>query len=81
MLAFGDSSATKFVTISSQLCMFRRTHIGLNYHELHQYSFVIRLNRCDGSGNSVEDRFGKIYVFNKKEDGKFQSIKYDQRNK
>ena len=35
MLAFGDSSTTKFVTMSSQLCMFRPTHIGLNCYELH----------------------------------------------
>ena len=39
----------------------------LNLDELHYYLFIISMNRCDGSCNTVEDPFARIYVPNKME--------------
>ena len=35
----------------------RLTLIDFNFDELHYYSFIISLGRCDGSCNTIEDPF------------------------
>ena len=40
--------------------MVRPTLINLNPDELLYYPFVISMNKCDGSCNTVEDPFGRI---------------------
>ena len=47
--------------------MVRPTLIDLNPDELRYYPFIIILESCDGSCNTVEDPF-RIYVPNKKKD-------------
>ena len=42
--------------------MARATLLDLILGELHYYPFIISLDRCDGSCNTVEDLFGRIYV-------------------
>ena len=36
--------------------------IHLNLDKLHYYLFIISMNRCNGSFNSIEDPFGRICV-------------------
>ena len=42
--------------------------VDLSIDELHYYPFVISMNRCDDSCNTVEDPSGRICVPNKMED-------------
>ena len=44
------------------------TIIDLNPDGHHYYPFIISLDKCDESCNTVEDPFGIIYVTNKIED-------------
>ena len=46
----------------------RPTLVDLSIDELHYYPFIISMNRCDGSCNTVEDPSGRICVPNKMED-------------
>ena len=48
--------------------MFRSTLITLNPDELHYYSFILILDRCDGNGNTFEDPFVRICVLSKIKD-------------
>ena len=72
LFCFGGSmaatNATKFASNSNQQCMVRSTLIDLNLNEIHYYPFIISMNRCDGSWNTTEDCFGRIWVPNKMED-------------
>ena len=52
--------------MKNQPCLDRPTITDLNPDELHYYPLIISLNRCDGSCNTVEDPFGRIWVTNKK---------------
>ena len=47
---------------------FRPTFIDLNPDKLHYYPFIISINSCNGSCNSIEDPFGWIYAPNKMDD-------------
>ena len=42
--------------------------VDLNPNELRYYPFVVNLDRCDGSCNSLDDLSNRIYVSNKTED-------------
>ena len=42
--------------------MVKRALTDLNLHELRDYSFVISVNRCNGSCSTVKDPFGRISV-------------------
>ena len=78
MLCFGGALAIKCVSMNNEQCMVRPTLIDLNLDELHYYLFIISMNRCDGSCNTVEDPFRKICVPNEMEDVKltvFDTIK------
>ena len=48
--------------------MFRSTLITLNPDELHYYSFILILDRCDENGNTFEDPFVIICVLSKIKD-------------
>lgn len=42
--------------------------LDVNFGELHCYSFIISMNRCDESFNIIDDSFGRICVPNKIEE-------------
>ena len=66
------SNRTKCVLLSNQKCMIQPTLINLHPNEYSQesqyYSFVVKLNRCVGSFNTLNDLSNTIYVPNKTED-------------
>ena len=45
--------------------MLLPTLTDVNPNELHYYVLISSLERCNGSFNTVEDPFGRIYVPNK----------------
>ena len=57
--------------------MVRQTLLDLNRDEPYYYPFIISMNRCNGSCNTVEDPFSRICIPNKMEER--QSIKIDLR--
>ena len=57
LLRFGRSLATKCIPIINQPFIVGLTLINLNPDELHYYHFIISLNRCDDSCDTVKDPF------------------------
>ena len=62
------SGPVKCVSMKNQQFKIRLTLIDLNLDELHYHSFIISINRCHGSCNTVEDPFCRICVHNRIED-------------
>ena len=67
-----DSKFTACISSNNQSWMNRTTLIGLNPAEynqgFHYYPFIVNLDRCNWSCNTLNDTSGKISVPNKKED-------------
>ena len=63
---------TKCVLLNNQKCMTQSTLINLHPNEysqeFHYYAFWIKLDRCAGSSNTIDDLPNKVCVPNKTED-------------
>ena len=66
------SNHTKCILLSNQKCMIQPIFVNLhpNEHnqEFHYYSFSVKLDRCAGSCNTLNDLSDKVFVLNKTED-------------
>ena len=66
------SNHEKCVLLSNQKCMIQPTVINLDPNEysqeLHYYPFAVKLDRCVGSCNTLNDLSNKICLPNKTED-------------
>ena len=66
------SNHTKCVSLSNQKCMIQPTLINLYPNEysqeFHYYPFAVKLNRCVGSCNTLNDLSNKVCIPNKTED-------------
>ena len=66
------SNHTKCVLLSDQKCMTQPTLINLHPNEYsqecHYYPFAVKLDRCAGSCNTINDLFNNVCVQNKTED-------------
>ena len=66
------SNHTKCISLSNQKCMTQPTLINLHPNECSQeflyYSFVVKLDRCVGSCNTLNDLSYKVCVSNKTEE-------------
>ena len=66
------SNHTKCVSLSRQKCKIQPTLINLHPNEynqeLHYYPFAVKLDRCVGSCNTVNDLSNNVCVPNKTED-------------
>ena len=66
------SNHTKSVLLSNQKYMIQATLINLHPNEysqeFHYYSFAVKLDRCVGSFNTLNDLSNKVSVPNKTED-------------
>ena len=66
------SNHTKCVLLSNQKCKNQPTLINLHPNEcsqkFHYYSFAVKLDRCAGSCNTLNDLSNKVCVPNKTED-------------
>ena len=60
------SNHTKCISLSNQKCEIQPTLINLHPNkcnqEFHYYPFVVRLNRCAGSFNTLIDLSNKVCV-------------------
>ena len=67
-----ESNHTKYVLLINQKCMFQPTLINLHPNEysqeFHYYPFAIKLDRCVGNFNTLNDLSNKVCVPNKTED-------------
>ena len=63
------SNHTKRISLSTQKCMIQPALINLHLNEysseFHNYPFVVKLYRCVGSCNIVNDLSNKVCVPNK----------------
>ena len=66
------SNHTKCVLLSNQKCKIQLTLINLNpdeyKQEFHHYPFEVKLDRCVGSCNTLNDLSNKVCIPNKTED-------------
>ena len=66
------SNHTKCVSLSNKKCQIKHTLINLHPNEysqeFHYYPFVVKLDRCVGSCNTLNDLCNKLCVPNKTED-------------
>ena len=62
----------KCVSLSNQKCEIQPTFINLHPNEysqnFHYHPFAVKLDRCVGSCNTLEDLYNKVSVPNKRED-------------
>ena len=68
LLGFSSSLATKCLSLNDELCMTRPFLIDLNPAELKYYLFMVSLDKCSGSYNSLNDLSIKICVSSKRKD-------------
>ena len=65
------SNYTKYVSLRNQKCEIQSTHINLHPNEysqeFHYNLFVVKLDRCAGSCNTLNDLSNKAYVPSKTE--------------
>ena len=66
------SNHTKCVSLSNQKCIIQPTSINLHLNEysqkFHNYTFSIKLDKCVGICNTLNDLSNKVCVPNKTED-------------
>ena len=61
-LSFRKSLVTKYASLNNELCMIKSFLIDLNPVGLKYYTFMISLDKCSGSCNSVDNLSPKICV-------------------
>ena len=66
------SNHTKCISLSNQKCMAQPALINLHPNEysqeFHYYPFVVKLDRCGGNCNTLNDLSNKVCAPNKTED-------------
>ena len=66
-----DSSLTACISLNNQPCITRSTLVDLNSYEYNQglgyYTFMVNLDRCNGSCNILDDPSDKTCLSNKTE--------------
>ena len=79
------SNHIKCISLRNQKCMVQPTLINLHSskcnQEFHCYPFAVKLYRCVGSCNTLNDLSNKVCVPNKTEDLSPKRIQRDYRNK
>ena len=73
LLNFGQSLATKCMSLNNEPCMTRPFFVDLNLVELKNYPFIISLGKFSRICISVDDLTTKICVLNKT---KMQMLRY-----
>ena len=63
--AVNASNYTKCVSSGNQTFMIQPTLINLHTNKFHCYPFAVKLDRCVGSCNTLDDLSNKVYSPNK----------------
>ena len=78
-----ESNHTKCVSLSNQKCMIQPSLINIHPNEYGQkflyYPFLVKLDRCVGSCNTLNDVSNKICIPNRR--FKSKRVQHDYRNK
>ena len=56
-----SSNHTKCVSLSNQKCEIQPTYSNEYNQELHYYPFAVKLDKCAGSCNTLNDLSNKVY--------------------
>ena len=59
------SNHVKHISLSNQKCMTQPTLINLHPNEFHYYPFAVKLDRCVGRCNTLNDLSNKVCIPNK----------------
>ena len=66
MIFFGYNilsvNSLKCVSVNNQECKIRPEIININSNELLFYPYTIKINKCSGSCNNVNDPYSKLYI-------------------
>ena len=65
LLVFGRSRAMKYVFLNNQSFNVSSMFVNVNFNEPIYYPFVVSVNKCIGSCNTIDDAFAWIRVSNK----------------
>ena len=68
LFCFCGSLATKYVSLNNEPCMTIPILIELNPADLNYHSFMISLDKCNGSCNTIDNLSAKICVPTESED-------------
>ena len=63
-----DSLATNCISLNDEPCLLKPTLTDLNPNKLHYYPFMVNLDWCNGSCNTLDDLSCIICVPNNTED-------------
>ena len=63
--------------MNNQECKTKTKIININNNELVLYPFSIKVNKCSGSCNNINDPYAKLCVLDVVENEKCQSIQFD----
>ena len=61
-MSFFSSNALECISINNQECKIRTKIIDINNSEPTSYPFIIRINKCSGSCNSINGPYAKFCV-------------------
>ena len=62
LLSFSESLATKCVSLDNEPCMTKSTLVDLNHIELDYYSFIMNLDKCNGSCHVADNLYTMFQV-------------------
>ena len=66
MIFFGYNilsvNSLKCVSVNNQECKIRPEIININSNEPLFYPYTIKINKCSGSCNNVNDPYSKLYI-------------------
>ena len=68
LLSFSGLLATKSISLNNESCLAKSSLIDALSQGLHQYPFMIGLDKCGGGCNTVHDLSSRVCVSNKTED-------------
>ena len=72
LLSFSEPLSTKCMSLNNQSWMTRSTFIDLNLIELNYYPFMVSLDKCNRSYNTVDDLYMKLCFISKAKDIDFE---------
>ena len=60
-MSFFSCNALKCISVNNQECKIR-PEININSNEPSYYLYSIKVNKCSGSCNNINNPYGKLYV-------------------
>ena len=84
---FGESlvpnseRSIKCLSLNNHLCQARPTLVTTNSEETLFYPFVVSINKCGGSCNTINDPYARVYVLNEIKRHECKSISFNIRSK